>query len=180
MVGGTLVFDLETQRLAHEVGGWAFVDRMGLAAAVTLHVETDKIERFLEADATALIEQLKGADQVIGYNLLRFDYHVLRPYGLDPAHLDLDRTIDLLDHLHRTLGFHVSLDNVAAATLGEAKIADGLTAVTWYRQGLIDKVLDYCEEDVRLTRRLWEHGRAKGQVQFRDRNFRLQNVPVQW
>ena len=29
-------FDLETQKVASEVGGWAHIDRMGLAVAVAL------------------------------------------------------------------------------------------------------------------------------------------------
>ncbi len=113
-------------------------------------------------------------------NLLRFDYTVLRPYGFDPARLLPEQTTDLLEHLTRTLGFHVSLDNVASATLGARKSADGLAAVSWYRQGEIAKVLDYCEEDVRITARLWEHGRAHRQVAFRDRDYRLRAVPVAW
>jgi DEAD/DEAH box helicase domain-containing protein len=175
----TLIFDVETQRLAHEVGGWGNVDRLGLAAAVTLDAQTGEVARFAEADAPALIEHLADAELIVGYNLLRFDYPVLRPYGLEPEEL-AGRTIDLLDHLYRSLGFHVSLDNVASATLGEHKSADGLAAVTWYRQGLLDRVFEYCEQDVRLTGRVWEHGRAQRQVRFRDRDFRLREVPVAW
>ncbi len=37
----TLVFDLETKRLADEVGGWDHIDKMGLSAGVTYHVEED-------------------------------------------------------------------------------------------------------------------------------------------
>lgn len=179
MAGRILIFDVETQRLAQEVGGWGHVDRLGLAAAVALDAQTGDVLRFAEADAPALIGQLNNAELVVGYNLLRFDYPVLRPYGFDPTNV-LDRTIDLLDHLYRSLGFRVSLDNVANATLGEHKSADGLAAVSWYRQGLIDRVFEYCEQDVRVTGRVWEHGRVRRQVRFRDKDFRLREVPVAW
>jgi DEAD/DEAH box helicase domain-containing protein len=76
------------------------------------------------------------------------------------------------------VGFHVSLENVAAATLGGEKSADGVAAVAWYRQGKIDKVLDYCEADVRLTFDLWQHGRRLKIVRYRDSGFRLREVPV--
>ncbi len=181
MTGAPLVLDVETQRLAQEVGGWAFVDRLGLAAAVTLDVQTGDVRRYVEADAPALVQQLTGAATIVGYNLIRFDYQVLRPYGLDPSDLLIGRrTIDLLDHLYRALGFYVSLDNVAGATLGAAKTADGFAAVAWYRQGLIDKLLDYCEEDVLITNRLWQHGLRTHAVRIRDRNMRLRDVPVVW
>ncbi len=176
----TLVLDVETQRLAQEVGGWEHVDRLGLSAAVVLDTGTGEFHRYLEADAARLIEQLHGAGHIVGYNLLRFDYVVLRPYGFEPQRLQPNQTTDMLAHLTRALGFRVSLDNVAAATLGANKTADGLLAVTWYRQGELDKLLDYCEEDVRITDRLWEHGRAKHQVAFRDRDYRLRTIPVLW
>lgn len=181
MTGPTLVFDLETQRLAHEVGGWAHVERLGLAAAVLLEVESGAVARYTEPQAAQLIERLGTAGRVVGYNLLRFDYPVLNPYGLGPHLASLEaRTTDMLADLHRTLGFFLPLDNVAAATLGAPKSADGLAAVRWYRQGQIERVLDYCEEDVRLTWRLWEHGRARRQVHYRDRDHRLRTVPVRW
>jgi DEAD/DEAH box helicase domain-containing protein len=179
--GATLVFDLESQRLVHEVGGWEHAGRLGLAAAVTLDAETGRIQRFVEADAPRLIECLRGAGRVIGCNLIGFDYLVLAPYGLDPSELaEPGRTLDLLDSLARALGYRVPLENVASATLGEHKSADGVAAVAWYRQGLLEKVLDYCEQDVRVTHRLWEHGRSQKYVRCRDANFRLRQVPVSW
>lgn len=172
-----VVLDLETQRLAHEVGGWSHVDRLGLAVAVTLDVDSGRLRRFVEAEAPDLVHHLNHVDAVIGYNLLRFDFAVLRPYGFRPEGI---ATVDLLDHLYRRLGFHVALDNVASATLGEQKSADGIQAVTWFRRGEFEKVFAYCESDVRITHRLWEHGRLNRWVRFRDREFRLQQVPVNW
>ena len=177
---GTFVFDLETKNLAHEVGGWSNIDKLGLAAAVLLHVDTGEVFRYVEQDASELIAQLLNADQVVGFNVVRFDYDVLRPYGLS-RNLDLiEKTIDLLDHLYQYLGFRLSLDNLAEATLNETKSADGIIAVQWFREGKIDKVLDYCEQDVHVTHRLWEYGRENGHVKYRDREFRLQRVPVSW
>ena len=135
MNSSTLVFDLETKHLAHEVGGWSSIDKLGLAAAVLLAVETNETYRFLEQDAEELIRQLLKADQIVGFNIVRFDYQVLRPYGLTPGSDLIHRTVDLLNHIYQRLGFRISLDNLAEATLGEHKIADGLAAVKWYREG---------------------------------------------
>lgn len=181
MTGPTLVFDLETQRLTHEVGGWGNIAGLGLAAAVTLDAESGQVRRYLEPEAPALIADLRAAGRVIGYNLLGFDYEVLTPYGLDPLELAAPgRTLDLEESLSRLVGFHVSLENVAAATLGGEKSADGVAAVAWYREGKIDKVLDYCEADVRLTFDLWQHGRRLKIVRYRDSGFRLREVAVAW
>ena len=85
-----------------------------------------------------------------------------------------------MDHLAQRLGFRVSLDSLATATLRTTKAADGLQAIRWYRQGLIDQVLTYCEKDVEITRRLHEYGRQFKVVYYWDRQYQRQMVPVSW
>jgi DEAD/DEAH box helicase domain-containing protein len=174
----TLVFDLESKFLAEEVGGWDQIHRLGLSAGVVLDTGSGIYSRYREKEAPQLIEHLRSAGQVIGYNVLRFDYRVLEPYG-GQGLTDLP-TIDLLDHLYRSLGFRLALDTVAEATLGEAKSGEGPLAIQWYRQGLIDKVLDYCQKDVELTWRVYQHGRTHHQVFYRDRSYRKRSVAVAW
>ncbi len=173
-----LVLDLETQYIASEVGGWGRIRDMKLAVGVTYNPGEDAYQTYLEQDALVLVSALREAKLVIGYNLLRFDYEVLRPYTPDPL-LDLP-TVDMLDVLHRWLGFRLKLDDVAAATLGERKSADGLQAVRWFRQGHLEKVIDYCRRDVEVTWKLYEFGRVNGYVQYRDRSWRVRRVPVTW
>jgi DEAD/DEAH box helicase domain-containing protein len=86
----------------------------------------------------------------------------------------------MLDHIHRRLGFRVSLDNLAGATLGKRKSADGLQAVRWYKQGRIQEILDYCQQDVEVTRLLYEYGRQNKYVKFQDRNGRITMAPASW
>ncbi len=174
----TLVFDLESKYLAEEVGGWDQIQRLGLSAAVVLDTSIGEYSRYTEADAPRLIAHLRSAGLVIGYNVLRFDYRVLEPYGGED--LTALPTIDLLEHLYRALGFRLALDTVAEATLDEAKGGEGPLAVQWYREGLIDKVLDYCQKDVELTWRLYQHGRTHRQVFYRDRSYRKKSVAVTW
>ncbi|HHH40847.1 MAG TPA: helicase [Chloroflexi bacterium] len=171
-------FDLETQKLAEEVGGWHNIRRMGLAAAVIYSTADEQYHDYTEENVEELIAALRAADLVVGFNLLRFDYEVLRAYTDDP--LDDLPTVDMLVHLTRALGHRVSLDQVASATLGETKSADGVQAVYWYRQGLIEKVLDYCRQDVAVTKAVYEFGKTHGYVRFRDRRWRIRRVPVRW
>jgi DEAD/DEAH box helicase domain-containing protein len=114
----------------------------------------------------------------VGFNVLRFDYEVLRAYTDDA--LDDIPTVDMLDQIYRRLGFRVSLDNLAGATLGTSKSADGLQAVQWYKQGRIQEILDYCQQDVEVTRRLYEYGKQHKHVKYRDRRYRTQMIPVTW
>lgn len=173
-----LVFDVETQRTANEVGGWSNIRRMGLSVAVTYTPHTDTYRTFLEDDVAALLSDLRCAGLIVGYNVQRFDYEVLRAYTSDPL-ADLP-TADLLLHLHAALGWRPRLDDVAAATLGERKNGDGLAAVRWFREGLIDRVAAYCRRDVELTWRLYDFGRQHRHVAVFDRYRRTQQVPVDW
>jgi len=178
--GGTYVFDLETKRLANEVGGWSHIDKLGLSAAVLLHTETGEMLRFVEENVQDLIDRLVSAECVVGYNVIRFDYTVLKPYGYVPSRERLMGTVDLLDHIYNALGFRLKLDDVAAATLGVHKSADGLAAVAWYRAGEMDKILAYCEQDVRVTHDVWKFGRANKHIRYTDRMGRSRKLPVEW
>jgi hypothetical protein len=171
-------FDLETQRDFNEVGGRSHIRRMGLSVAVTYSTATGQFRHYTEANVAELVKELQEADLVVGYNILNFDYEVLR--GYTDAPLAQRPTVDLLMHLYQRLGFRVALDNVAEATLGEGKTADGLQAIRWWREGKIGELLAYCQQDVEVTRKLYEFGRRHKYVQYRDRNFRVQRVLVNW
>jgi DEAD/DEAH box helicase domain-containing protein len=169
---------VETQYLANEVGGWGNIRKMRLAVAVTYHLAEEAYRTFLEPDAKQLVAALRQADLVVGYNLLRFDYEVLRPYTDDPL-LDLP-TVDMLKDIKNALGWRLKLDDVAAATLGEGKTADGIQAVRWFRQGQVEKVADYCRRDVEVTWRVYQFGQQNGYIKYRDRSWHIRRVPVQW
>ena len=173
----TVFFDLETQRLFEDVGGRHNVRMLGLSVAVTYSTADEAFHHYLEQDAARLIADLEAADRVVGFNLLTFDYEVLRAYEAGFAPPD---TVDMLDHIYRRLGFRVSLDNLASTTLGVGKSADGLQAVRWFREGRIQEVLDYCQQDVEVTRLLYEHGRKHKHLKFRDNRYRTQTVAVSW
>jgi DEAD/DEAH box helicase domain-containing protein len=173
-----LIFDVETQRTFDEVGGRHNIRKLGLAAAVTYSTVEGTFHHYTEETVAELIAGLQAADLVVGFNLLHFDYEVLRAYTDEP--LDRIPTVDMLDHIHKRLGFRVSLDKLAESTLGITKSADGLQAVRWYKQGRIQEILEYCQQDVEVTRRLYEYGKQHKHVKFRDRNYRVRSVPVNW
>jgi DEAD/DEAH box helicase domain-containing protein len=174
-----LLLDVETLRSAAEVGGWQNVHRMGLALAVICHLEEGRFETFREAQATRLGETLRGARLVIGFNVRRFDYRVLSGYtGLD--YNRLIPTLDLLEEVHRALGFRLRLDHLARTTLGSGKSADGLACLEWVRAGRLDLVESYCRHDVEVLRDLYLFGRREGYVLYRDRQERALRLPVRW
>jgi DEAD/DEAH box helicase domain-containing protein len=173
-----VVLDVETQKSADEVGGWGNARAMRLSVGVAWSYADSAFHRYDEQSVNDLITEIKGASPVVGYNLLRFDYQVLSAYTREP--LDRLPTIDMLAIIHRGLGFRLKLDDVAQATLGTRKSADGLQAIHWWRTGDLDKLFEYCELDVDITRRLFEFGRKQGHIRYRDKYKGLQNVRVRW
>ena len=171
-------FDIETERLSHEVGGWSNIEQLGVAVAVT-HSSRDNLFRVYRAHETkTLLEELQAADCVVGFNLRGFDFRVLQPY----VDFDLNRlpNLDLLLEVKAAAGFRPSLDNLCAATLGESKSGDGVEAIGRWREGRQDEVIDYCKQDVLLTRHLHEFGAREKFVRCLDRNNRTRTVSVNW
>ncbi len=68
--------DLETQRTANDAGGWNRKGNMRMSIGVTYSTKTGRYEVFSEARVHELIERLRRADLVVGFNVLNFDYHV--------------------------------------------------------------------------------------------------------
>lgn len=171
-------FDLESQKLFEEVGG-RDPSKLLLACGVTWSTERNDFAVYWEKDAPNLIAELKSADRVIGFNILNFDYQVLKPYA--PAeNFRAFRSTDMLQDIYRALNFRLSLDSIAKATLGAAKTADGLQSVAWFRNGELDKVAEYCKADVDITRRVYEFGRDNGFVNYYSKLGSRLKVTVNW
>ena len=157
-----VVFDLETQRSFQDVGGRTAMRQLGMSVGVVYSFRDDRFQSYLEPQATQLIAALRQAELVIGFNLLGFDYEVLKGYQDVP--LEKAPTLDIMADLHAKLGFRPKLDSVVQATLGAAKTADGLQALAWWKEGRLDLIEKYCTEDVRLTRDLYLFGKRNRHV----------------
>jgi len=170
--------DIETQRLAQEVGGWNNKHLMRVSVAV-LHDSADgRFHAFREADIHQLVDRLHQFDLIVGFNIKSFDYAVLQAYT--PRDLQGLATFDILEAVRRQLGFRLSLDHLAEKTLGRRKTADGLQAVRWFREGRWDLLTRYCEEDVALTRDIFFHGVQKGYLIYENRDGHKLRIPTPW
>ncbi len=172
-------FDLETQRTANDVGGWDRKDLMGMSIGVTYSTAAGAYEIYEEARVEELIRQLRRADLVVGYNLINFDYRVLTGYTpLDLA--DHVPTLDLMVDVEKVIGHRLPLEALAQGTFGVGKIAEGLDAIRWWREGKLMEIAEYCCFDVKVTRMVHEHGARAGELFYFDRFARKQRVEVAW
>ncbi len=172
------VLDIETRRSAQDVGGWHNAHQMGISCAVVYDSRTKNYATFMEEQAGKLIETLGRFDLIVGFNIRRFDYRVLSAYTSDK--MPNWPTLDLLESIHQHLGYRVSLDNLAAASLGTKKSADGLQALRWWKTGNIDALVTYCRKDVEITRHIYQYGRENGYVLFQNKAGQAVRVPVGW
>lgn len=171
-------FDLETQRLADEVGGWANKHLMRLSVGVVYDGKGNRYTPYRESEVEGLIAHLKQFDLVIGFNIKNFDYGVLRGYSSFDFH-SLP-TLDLLEDIYSCLGYRLSLDHLAQKTLGIQKGGNGLQAVQWFREGQWDPLIQYCRQDVEITKSLFEFGREKGYILFENKSGLKIRCPVDW
>jgi DEAD/DEAH box helicase domain-containing protein len=173
-----LVFDLETQRSFQDVGGRNQMRDLGMSVGIVYSFRDDSFKSYFEREADALIDRLLGAELVVGYNLIGFDYEVLKGYRAAP--FENVATLDLMVDLHGKLGFRPKLDSVVQATLGAGKSADGLQALVWFREGRLDLIEKYCIDDVRLTRDLYLYGKRNRHVLVSRYSGAPQKVEVAW
>jgi len=178
-MGNIVYFDLETQKVAAEVGGWGNIDKMGISVAALYHADKGEYSVYLEKDVDRLVAELRRADLVVGFNVLRFDYTVLSAYSV--FDFSTVPTLDLMVSIEERIKHRVGLDAVAEATCGVKKTANGMEAIQWWREGKQKQVAEYCCYDVKTTRLVHEHGVRTGKVAYvSHKTFLKQQVSVDW
>lgn len=171
-------FDLETQRSAAEVGGWSNTHLMRVSVGVAYDSREDRFIEFYENQMDDLVALLKSADLVVGFNNKRFDYGVLKGYtDFDFTKLN---TFDILEDVFKKVGFRLSLDHLAKNTLNSQKSADGLQALSWFKQGRLDLIAQYCTKDVEITRDIFLYGVEKKHLIFERKGGGKVQLPVDW
>ena len=172
------VLDVETRRAAAEVGGWGNAHKMGVSVAVLYDAGLDDFLVYREQELPELYVALAKLDLVVGFNINRFDYKVLA--GAAPFDHRALPTLDILERVHERLGYRLSLDGLAKATLGARKSATGLDALEWWKQGRLEEIIAYCKQDVAVTRDLYLFGRDNGFLLFSNKAGKTVRLPVEW
>jgi len=161
-----IVFDIETKNIFSEVGSTNPED-LDISVISVYEKNTDKVQSFMEEKFSDMWPIFERADALVGYNSEHFDIPLLNKYySGDLKHI---KSIDIMNAIKKSYGKRPKLDNVAMGTLNKNKIAHGLQAIDWWKQGKIDEIKKYCEEDVVITRDIFEYILKNGSVKFKDR-----------
>ncbi|MEK7084494.1 MAG: ribonuclease H-like domain-containing protein [Patescibacteria group bacterium] len=155
-----IVFDIET------VGDIKDMASMKITVVSVYEYATDRMMSFAESELSGLWPVLEKAERFIGYNSIHFDLPILGRYY--PGDLTKFPHLDILAVIKESTGKRFKLNDVAVATLQIEKSATGLKAMQWYEEGKIDEVKKYCEQDVRITKELYEYGLKNKMLYYPD------------
>jgi len=170
-----IVLDLETQKDFAEVGGRKGYSKLRVSLAGIYSYEDNEYRSFTEKELTKLGEMIQVADQVIGYNIRQFDFEVLQPYlNFSLASVPV---CDLLEEVEKALGHRIGLDAIAKGTLGVGKTGKGADAIGLWKTGKLDTLREYCLNDVKLTKEIYEYALAHGKLMYQD-FFEKRELPI--
>lgn len=162
------MFDIETEYLADDVGGWIHVreegnwHKLGMSVACVWDSATNHITPYEKEDIGELAVHLESLDAVCTYNGTRFDLPVIESLLRRP--LRLHEHFDLLRAIWDAGGKHNKLGQVIDRTLGLSKLGEGAGAPELARTGQWVKLIRYCQWDVYCTRKLIDHVRTHGWI----------------
>ncbi len=160
-----VVLDIETRNTFAEVGK---NDPVALDLSVMCIYESDtkKYSSYTIETLPSLWPILEAADLIITYNGDHFDLPLLNKYY--NGDLTKLRHVDLLKEIQKVIGRRVGLDSVAQATLDKGKSGNGLEAITWWKKGEIQKIIDYCMKDVEVTKDVYEYAMKEQKLFYMD------------
>src|SRR3989344_4921148 len=170
-------FDVETKKLFSEIEGDNPGD-LGISIVSIYHrklnqnykEDSGELISFWGTDFERMWKIFQEADRVIGFNSVGFDVPALTPYAKFPfaklAHFDI------MQKVKEKFGRRIGLDAIAKESLDREKTDTGLNAVYYWNKGdseSLAKLQKYCEEDVIITRDIYDFVLANGYLLFKDK-----------
>jgi DEAD/DEAH box helicase domain-containing protein len=170
-----LVFDIETRNTFEQVGS-DLPSALDLSILSIFDSRDNSMKSFEMNELEKAWPLFEGIDFLVGFNSDHFDIPLLDKYY--PGDLHKIKSIDLMKSVKETLGRRIKLDNIAGATLGKNKIANGLEAIKWWNEGKIDLIIKYCEEDVYITRDVFLYALNNKKVFATDREGKKIEIAI--
>lgn len=169
-----VVYDLEIKKAIRSRGediipgiqyceGWNDHKGMGVSVLCAYDYASGRYRVFCEDNLSEFADLVKGK-LVVGFNHIRFDNSVcLLGEGIE---VGVEAQYDVLQAVWKASGLGpvfspsthggFKLDDCARVNLGKQKTYNGALAPIAWQRGRIGTVIDYCLEDVRLTKLLFD------------------------
>lgn len=155
--------------------GWHDHAGMGISVLCAYEYETDRYRVFCQDNLSAFVDLAKQQDLLVSFNGLAFDNKVIEAhmpgvrFEYQPEH-DYDLLVETWAGagLGPTFNFRThggyGLDALCERNLGTRKTANGALAPVLWQQGAIGAVIDYCLNDVWMTKELFDLVLAQGWI----------------
>jgi DEAD/DEAH box helicase domain-containing protein len=165
-----VIFDIET------IGDIQDLTSMKVTVVSIYEYENDQYRSFEEHELGALWPIFERAERLIGFNSEHFDIPILNRYYTG----DLSKFpgLDMLKVVKEVTGRRYKLNDLVKATLQIEKSADGLQAMEWFKEGKLDLIKKYCEQDVLVTKELYDFGRKNKMIYYPTLTGELMPIPV--
>lgn len=170
-----ITFDIETTNFFEDAGSSNPID-LDLAVVCIHDSETGEFSSYEKETLDQLWPIIESADMLIGYNSDHFDIPLLNKYY--SGDLKSIKSLDILTEIKKSFGRRVKLDSVVKATIGESKSANGLQAVVWWRQGEKQKVIDYCIQDVKVTRDVYDYAIKNSKLKVANNDGKILEITL--
>ncbi len=169
-----IVFDIETSNTFRDVGK-SDPAALDLSVVCVYDYKTSSYNCFYQDELNKLWKILEDTDMLIGFNSDHFDLPLLNKYF--PGDLTQIKSLDLLKEIQESVGHRIKLDTIAEATLGEKKIGHGLQAIEWWANGEYEKVAEYCKQDVKVTKEIYDYAIKHQKLLYKDLG-QIREMPI--
>ena len=143
-------------------GGWNDHANMGISVVCVYDCRTNRVRVFTDSNKEQFWELADSRNLLIGFNNIGFDNKVLSAcWGRS---IPEDKCYDILREIWAGLGFGTEfnysthagygLDSCCEVNFNTTKSGHGALAPIDWQRGKIGDVIDYCLNDVQLTRQL--------------------------
>lgn len=150
----SLVFDIETKNTIADVGGKEHLNKLEVSVVCLYSYKKDAYLCFDDTQFLELAAFLSKPAVLIGFSSNKFDVPILARV-LNLPLFEYPR-IDISDEIELRTGRLVGLNALAKANFGTEKTSSGLLAPKLYAEGKLDELQEYCQQDVKLTKDLFD------------------------
>lgn len=164
MPSDLIVYDLETKESFQEIGG-RDPKKLHISMLGAYSYQDRQYTSYTEDELPLFWRRLEQCALLIGFNNKGFDDQVVSSYFSEIFKVP---RFDILEQVYQSIGFRIKLDNIAQATLNEGKSGHGLLAIQLYKEGKIEELREYCLDDVRLTKEIYDYGKLHGELHYTD------------
>lgn len=146
-------------------GGWNDHANMGISVIGAYDYHEDRYRVFCR-DGFDDFRALAADRLCVGFNSIRFDNAVIRATGV--ADIDKEQCYDILREMWLAAGVGdaepfdfkrhggYGLDATCERNFGTKKTGNGALAPVLWQQGKVGQVIDYCLNDIKLTKQIFD------------------------